>query len=72
MLDRRRTKKGYRTLPPDGGSEDVELEAGGDTVQEGGLDEIWDEMGVEESLESRSETPLVGTSAGVEVVSVHC
>lgn len=71
MLDRRRTRKGYGILPPDGGVEDVELGEGGDRGQEDGLDETWDEMGGEESLESRSEAPTVGASAGVEVVTVH-
>lgn len=62
MLDRRRIRKGYGILPPDGGSEDVELGEGGDRVQDDGLDEIWEEMGGEESIEPRSESPPVGAS----------
>lgn len=62
MLDRRRTRKGYGVLPPDIGGEDVELAEGGNTIQEDGLDEIWDELGGEDSLESRSETPPVGAT----------
>lgn len=63
MLDRRRTRKGYGVLPPDGGGEDVELVEG--RIQEDGLDETWDEMGGEDSLESRrGETPSVGAAAG--------
>lgn len=62
MLDRRRTRKGYEVLPPDNGGEDVELAEGRNTIQEDGLDEIWDEMGGEEILESRSETPPVGAT----------
>lgn len=65
MLDRRRTRKGYGVLPPDGGGEDVELVDGGNKIQEDGLDETWDEMGGEDSLEFRSETPPVGATAGV-------
>lgn len=65
MLDRRRIRKGYGVIPPDGGGEDVELEEGGNRIQEDGLDEIWDEMRGEDSLESRSETPPVSATAGV-------
>lgn len=71
MLDRRRTRKGYGILPSDGGGEDVELGEGRDRVQEDGLEEIREEIGGEESLESRSETPPVDASAGVETVTVH-
>lgn len=64
MLDRRRTRKGYGVLPPDGG-EDVELVEGGNRIQDDELDETWDEMGGDDSLESRSETLPVGATAGV-------
>lgn len=65
MLDRRRTRKGYGVLPPDGEGVDVELVDRGNKVQEDGLDETWDEMGGEDSLESRSETLPVGATTGV-------
>lgn len=65
MLDRRRTRKGYGVLPPDGGGEDVELVEGGNRIQDDELDETWDEMGGEDSLESRRETLPVGGTAGV-------
>ncbi len=65
MLDRRRIKKGYGVLPPDGGGEDVELAEGGNRIQDDGLDETWDEMGGEDSLESRSESLPEGATAEV-------
>lgn len=65
MLDRRRIRKGYGVLPPDVEGEDVELVEGGNRIQDDGLDETWDEMGGEDSLESRSETLPVGATAGV-------
>lgn len=65
MLDRRRTRKVYGVLPPDGGGEDMELGEGGNRIQDDGLDETWDEMGGDDSLESRSETLPVGATAGV-------
>lgn len=71
MLERRRTRQGYGVLPPDGGGEDVELGEDGNTAQEDGLDEIWDKMGGEGSLEAKSGTSPVGASAEVEVIPVH-
>lgn len=65
MLDRRRTRKGYGVLPPDGGGEDVELAEGGNKIQDDGLDETWDEMGGEDSLESRGEILPVSATDGV-------
>lgn len=65
MLDRRRTRKGYGVLPPDAGVEDVELVGGGNKIQDDGLDETWDEMGGEDSLESRGEPLPVSATAGV-------
>lgn len=64
MLDRRRTRKGYGVLPPDG-DEDVELVEGGSRIQDDELDETWDEMGGDDSLEPRSETLPVGAIPGV-------
>lgn len=65
MLDRRRIRKGYGILPPDGGGDDVELVEGGNKTQDYGWDETWDEMGGEDSLESRGETLPVSATAGV-------
>jgi len=58
MLDRRRAKKGYGVLPQEG---DVELSAGGSSRQENGIvegqDEVWDDMGGEESGDGDGLTP---------------
>lgn len=70
MLDRRRRKKGYGVVPPEGG-EDVELGEGGSSVQENGVvEEAWDDMGGEESTEAEGRLTPSSASAGDEGVDV--
>lgn len=61
MLDRRRLRKGYGILLPDGGGEDLELRDRERDLEEG-LDEIRDEIVGAESLECRNETPPADAS----------
>ena len=61
MLDRRRAKKGYGVIPQEGEEGDLELGEGGSSRQENGIvevqDEVWDDMGGEESGDGDGLTP---------------
>lgn len=61
MLDRRRAKKGYGVIPQEGEEGDLELGEGGSSRQENGFveeqDEVWDDMGGEESGDGDGLTP---------------
>ena len=61
MLDRRRAKKGYGVVPQEGEEGDLELGERGSSRQENGVieerDEVWDDMGGEESGDGDGLTP---------------
>lgn len=74
MLDRRRRKKGYGVVPQQeaGGGDDLELgEGNGSSAQENGVvEEGWDEMGGEGSIEGEGRLTSGSTGAGDEAVDV--